>query len=291
MKILITCQFFNYLSGSATYVYNLGSELVKRGHDVTILSEVGGDIKSAALKNGIHVVDFSNIFDLQEDKFDVIHCQQKNATELVFEFFDAPAVSTIHSELNIEEAVINPKIKQYVAVRHSIAEKYKELNPIIIPIGIDFERFNTKNKDKINLIKDTALSKGPLKNIVLFVGTIDNLRVRTIDDLIMRSTSEDFELWVVGKNFLGVSFPPEVKYFPETFFIEKYVEMCDETAGILTGTTMFEGFACGKPYRQYDVDSTGKILGQYLISVPEDQSQFDIKHVTDEYEKVYNAIK
>lgn len=288
MKILISCQFFNYCSGSAMYAYDLAVDLKKRGHDVTILSELGGEISSAALKKDIKLVDFSQIFSIQDEKYDIIHLNQYGPADMALQFFeDIPAVFTIHSELNIEKPYIHPNIKKYIAIRPSIVSKYQQLNPAMIWNGIDFERFNQNNKEAIENKKSDV---GMYKDIVLFVGTIDTLRAPTIKDLMDKTFENNEELWVVGRNFLPFKLPDRVRVLPETFFAEKWIEMADACAGILVGRTAIEAWACGKPYFCYDVDNDGKILGIERIEPPADMTQYDIKFMTSKIEEIYNEI-
>lgn len=289
MKILLVCQSFNYCSGSAMYVYDLAVELKKRNHDVTILSELGGEIASMALKKEIRLVDFSQIFSIQDEKFDIMHLNQSGPADMALQFFpDTPAVFTIHSELNIETAYIHDNIKKYIAIRPTIVSKYSHLNPILLWNGIDLERFNKNNQETIEKKKAEV---NMYKDIVLFVGTIDYLRAPTIKDIMDKTYENDEEFWIVGRNFLPYKLPERVRVLPETFFVEKWVEMADACAGIMVGRTAIEAWACGKPYHCYDVDNEGKILGVEIIEPPLDMSQYDIKFMTSKIEEIYNEIR
>jgi hypothetical protein len=294
MKILFTCQFFNYCSGSAMYVHNVSKELVKRGHEVTIVSELGGDIANSALKNGVRLIDFSQIFDIQDETFDVMHLNQMYPAQMATEYFpDIPAVFTIHSELSsVETPYQHPSIKQYISVRDSITNKYKQLNPVQVPIPVDMERFNMKNVEEVIEVKRKASELGPVKKIVLYVGTVDFLREQVLKDLAQRALDEDFELWTVGRNFLPYNQPAHVKMLPETFFVEKYYEMADEIAGILLGTSQLEASACGKPYRHYEVDEKGKILSYELMQpmIGMKGSEYDLESVVTKFEEIYKTL-
>lgn len=289
MKILIACQFFNYCSGSAMYVHDLAVELKKRNHEVTILSELGGEVSSSALKHGIRLIDFSQIFTIQDEKFDVLHLNQYGPADMALQFFeDTPAVFTIHSELSIENPYIHPNIKKYIAIRPTIVDKYKELDPVLVWNGIDFERFNTKNKETVEKKKQEVHLH---KEIVLFVGTIDTLRAPAIKDLIDKTRQNREEFWVVGRNFLPFKLPDAVKMMPETFFSEKWVEMADVCAGILVGRTAIEAWACGKPYVCYDIDDAGSIQSVTRMEPPADMTQYDIKFMTSSIENTYNELQ
>ena len=83
---------------------------------------------------------------------------------------------------------------------------------------------------------------------------------------------------------------PHVTYFEPTFSIEKYIQECDETAGILLGRTTIEGWLCGKNGWIYDVDSTGAILSKKLCEIPSDIEKFNNKFVTKQIIEVYKNI-
>lgn len=286
MKILISCQFFNYCSGSATYVYDLAVELVKRGHSVTVLSQIGGEISNAAGLKGIRLLDFSQIFEIQDETFDIMHLNQSGPAELTLAYFDFPAVMTLHSSLGIESPFIHNNIKHYIAAKPSEVETFKELTPILIDIGVDFERFNTKGRTDI-LAKKEEL--GIKKEVVAFIGSFDMLREQSLYDLIKKSKEEDFEIIYIGQSMLKHGLPEEISKVPETFFIEKWIESVDKVASILIGRTAIEAWACGKDYYCYDVDSRGNIKSVTLMPPPEDMTKYDIKTMTTEIEKLYQS--
>ena len=82
-----------------------------------------------------------------------------------------------------------------------------------------------------------------------------------------------------------------VKYFPSTKNVEKFVKGCSETAGILLGRTTIEGWLCGKPGWIYDIDSDGNIKDKKLNEVPSDTDKFDSINVVNKIKEIYiNAI-
>lgn len=288
MKILITCQFFNYCSGSAMYVHDLAIELKKRGNDVTILSDLGGEIANSAIKAGIRLIDFSQIFSIQNETFDVIHLNQSGPAEMALEFFpNIPSVMTLHSELNIESPYHHSSIKKYIAIRPSIAEKYSDLTPTTIYNGIDFERFNTKNAEKVKADKEKL---GITKSVIVFPGTFDVLREKALADLVKKGKHDFFDVVLIGRNMLPYKPPAGLTIVPETFFIEKFIEASEGVGGILLGRTCLEAWACGKDYYCYDVNNTGDVLGFEILPPPADMSQYDIRFMTDKVEEIYKEI-
>jgi len=289
MNILITCQFFNYCSGSAMYVHDLAIELKRRGNTVTILSELGGEISNSALKAGIKLVDFSQVFSIQDEHFDVLHLNQSGPAEMAIEFWpDTPATMTLHSSLGIEAPYIHPNIKKYIAAKQTEVEKFKALNPQLIHIGVDFERYNTKGAAKVAADRE-QLGIADKKSIV-FIGSYDRLREKALTDLIAKGKEQGFTVVFVGRPMLGHQPPQGVMLVQETFFIEKWMEASDGVASILLGRTAIETWACGKDYWCYDVNEKGDILGLTVMPPPEDMSQYDIKFMTDRIFEIYQNI-
>jgi hypothetical protein len=129
----------------------------------------------------------------------------------------------------------------------------------------------------------------------LFVGTIDYLRKSMIEDLIKTTKENEGELWIVGKKndtYLDemIKYETHVTYFEPTINIEKYIQQCDETAGIMLGRTTIEGWLCGKKGWIYEVDSNGQIKSKDLHEVPSDVDKFKsnlvVKQIMKEYENI-----
>ena len=265
MKILLSCNDFSYLSGSPMYVYTLARELVLLGNEVTIYSNIGGIITDKARAAGIEVTN-----ELSRDrKFDVMHLNQ-SWSKKVLDMFDCPAVYTIHSEFACEEPIRDSRIKKYIAIRPSIAEKW-ELPCEIIYNPIDFERFHPYPK--------------PTEEMTLFVGTIDTLRRKSAQHLIStgkkcRFVGQKFDSWAKGLE----------NWFDSTWDIEEHLKDATETAGIMLGRTTIEGWACGLAGIIYDVDESGSILSITKHEVPKDMWKFDSKLVAKQIMEVYKSV-
>lgn len=267
MKILITCDVLFYLSGSPMYVYTLAKELVALGNEVTICSQIGGLITDKAREAGIEVVDVADID--QTRKFDVMHLNQSWSAPFL-EVFDCPAVYSIHSEWENERPIIDDRIKKYIAIRPSIAEKWKPEAEIIYN-PVDFSRFHPYPK--------------PKEEMTLFVGTIDPLRKKSAQHLIdsgvkCRFVGQKFDSWADGLD----------NWYDSTWDIEEHLKEATKTAGIMLGRTTIEGWACGLPGIIYDVDLEGNIKNITEHSPPEDMSQFDSKLVAKKILNIYKQI-
>ena len=265
------------------YVYELARNLIKLDCDVTVTSPfVGGKLTELALGKGIKV---SNINELTDDSFDVMHLQHKPITEFLIRKYPLiRKVCSIHSEIiSLEDPVAHESIKHYIAVRPTIKTFLIQRHRIppekisVIYNPIDEERFQPSRMKSCNSL--------------LFVGTIDYLRKAAIFDLIEYTESRRMDFWLIGDSndhYLGdiLKFP-HVKYSKSIPDVEVYVQRCSETAGILLGRTTIEGWMCGKSGWIYDVDEKGQIIDKTFASPPEDISKFYSSVVSREILKLY----
>jgi glycosyltransferase involved in cell wall biosynthesis len=304
LRVLICCQFFKNYTGSEVSNYELSRELVKQGCDVTVISTVVGEpLSSKAKKSGVKVFSITNApnyaldkdnnfqFIKNEKEFDVIHINHKPIGELILKLYpNTPAIMHIRSEVIpvFEEPIINPNIKRYVSIRQSITDYIKsfgiEEDKIIeIDNPFDCERFNINYKK----IKNS-------KKIVLFIGTLDYLRKKILQDLNKMTFENNQELWVIGADNEGYSnefsSKPHIKYFGVKATVEDYIKDCDYTAGIFKGRTTIEGFLCGKPGWIYTVDKEGNILNKELQQVPEDVEKYRSDYSTKKIINLYNEV-
>ena len=316
IKVLVGCLFFREFTGSEMYVYELAKNLVKQNADVSIVAyETEGPLANIAKNEGIKVFNIINspgfklgdgvwrlntpngsilseknkFYKVGEENFDVIHYQHQPVVNILNSLYpNVPKIYTIHSEvINLENPVVNDMVEKYISIRPEIKDHLINnfnINSDLIEViynPVDTERFNTNNT------KDD--------NYILFVGTIDELRKNTIFDLIDYSNDIGKDLWIVGQdksNYVSqFKYYGNVKYFPSTKNVEKFVKGCSETAGILLGRTTIEGWLCGKPGWIYDIDSDGNIKDKKLNEVPSDTDKFDSINVVNKIKEIYiNAI-
>jgi hypothetical protein len=318
MKVLIGCLSFANYTGSELYVFELAKQLIKQGCEVSVCSSIGEPLLSAANKLGVKMYSIqeppgfklgdgkwmlkspqgdvvsqpNTLYKVQDINFDVIHLNHKPVTEHLLRFYpETPVICSIHSEvISLEEPVISPQIKQYIAIRPEIKKH------IVDTFGIDEDLvtviYNPIDSDKFKVVNTTEKRA---KKRVLFVGTIDYLRRNTIQDLIDVTRENNQELLIVGKKndtYLEemISNQPHVTYHEPTSNVEKFIHQCDETAGILLGRTTIEGWMCGKAGWIYDVDSAGVILSKALHEVPTDINKFNSKTITTQIIEEYKKI-
>jgi glycosyltransferase involved in cell wall biosynthesis len=287
LNILIGCLFFKDFTGSELYVYELSKNLLKLNCEVTITSPyIGGRLTDLALQEGIKIVE---IHDLNKnEKYDVIHTQHKPVTEYLIELYPyTKKVTTIHSEIiPLEEPAIDFSVNHYIAIRPSIK------NHLVSKFNINSNKisviYNPIDQEKFKPIKTKD------HNSILFVGSVDYLRQNMIYDLTEYTKSKNMDLWIVGEN--KEFFLPDllkykhVKYSNSSFEIQKYVQRCNETAGILLGRTTIEGWMCGKSGWIYDVDEKGNILNKELFQPPDDIEKYYSINVAKQIKKIYELL-
>jgi glycosyltransferase involved in cell wall biosynthesis len=196
-------------------------------------------------------------------------------------------ICTIHSEvIELENPVIHQSIKKYIAIRPEIKEQ------IVNKFGIDESIVEVI----YNPVDETKFYNKNLKskNYILFVGSIDYLREKTIRDLIEVSKNENKELWLVGENksnYLNeILLSSHVKHFGPTLDVNKYIHECSETAGILLGRTTIESWMCGKSSWIYNVDNLGNIIVKKLHECPNDLGKFNSIEVSEKIKEEYIKI-
>lgn len=318
LKVLIGCLYFSNYTGSELYVFELAKQLIKQGCEVSICSSLGNPLANEAKRLGIKLFtlqeppgfklgdgqwklktvngeilsEANTLYKVNDVNFDVIHLNHKPVTEHLLRLYpNTPVICSIHSEvINLEEPVISPQIKKYVAIRPEIKEHI--VNTFNIPAENVDVIYNPIDTNRFKAI--TSAEKRDRKRI-LFVGTIDYLRKETIKDLIQVTKENNQDLWIVGKkneNYLDELLVgnSHVQYFPPTSSVEKIIQQCDETAGILLGRTTIEGWLCGKKGWIYDVDNQGNINDKALHDIPADINKFNSENVAKEIIQEYESI-
>lgn len=322
LKILLGCLNFAGNTGSEISTLETAKGLAKLGCKVTVVSaNISQRFYMIAKRHGIDVAHIqeppgykvgdgewgmqgpdgviaskpNTLYKIFEPEFDVIHANHTPITQRLLELYpNHKFVNIVRSEvIDLEDPVIDPRIKKYIAIRPTIKDHLMD--------NFDIE------EDKIdviyNIFDQTRFKEAPAKQnekkVILFVGTMDYLRRRPIEDLIETANNEDSIVWLVGKDTDGYAkeFAEQydnVEYFGETDKIEEYYHKCDQTAGIFLGRTTIEGFLCGKPALIYTVDKTGDVTNKEFQEVPEDMSIFNpdeiIKQLKETYVEAYNEL-
>jgi len=314
LKVLLSCISFRNFTGSELYVFELAKSLIKLNCSVTVLSQIGGPVTDMAKKLGIKCVSFENapgfklgdgqwgmntpegfkpstpnaLYRISDVDYDIIHFQHKPVAERILNMYpELPKISAIHSEvISLEDPVVDPTIKKYIAIRPEIKEHM--INNFDIPKEMIEVIYNPVDNEKFQSKKVSE------ENYVLFVGTIDYLRKEAILDLIEYTREIGKELWLVGENngnyLENVLLEDHVKHFPSTWKIEDFILKSYETAGIQLGRTTIESWMCGKSSWIYKVDKGGFILSKEKFDPPSDIEKYHTlkvaQQIKDEYLKI-----
>lgn len=316
LKVLMGCLNFEGLTGSEISTLETAKGLASRNCDVSVVSlNIGAEFKKICDKYGIKTYSLNEpphyklgdgnwlvngqngpqpsqpnvMYRINQQTFDVIHANHTPVTERLLQLYpESNFVNIVRSEvIDLENPVVNDKIKKYITIRPSIKD-YVINNFDISEDKVEVV-YNPFDKTRF---KPGNLPSGTDKPVVLFVGTMDYLREKPIMDLVEKCRTEGKELWLVGKDTMGYASnlgnnESHVKYFPPTDKIEDFYHKCDVTAGIMLGRTTIEGFLCGKPAIIYDVDKSGEITGSSYHEVPEDLSIFDFDNIIDKIKSIY----
>ena len=287
MKVLIGCIFFRDYTGSELYVYELANKLLTMDCEVHVISaHIGGPLTDLAASKGIKVHHLSNA---PKIAFDIIHTQHVPMTENLIAIYPlTDKITTIHSEvLSLENPVLHPTVKRFVAIRPEIKQHLVEqfhIDPSLIDViynPIDETRFKPLNL--------------PSENTVLFVGSLESLRRAALYDLAEDTKAREKNMLIVGRNHSNYLSDilhkyPHVRHVDATRNVEEHIHKCDETAGILLGRTTIEGWLCNKPGWIYDVDFNGTIRGKKFYEVPDDLEKYHAINVATKIKKIYDTI-
>jgi len=289
-NILICCNSFNSFTGSEISNFEMAKQLSKWEHNVTIVANIVGEpLVSMISEYGVNVF---HVSEAPKQKFDILHINHKPIGEIILRNYpNVPAVMHVRSEVIpvFEVPIISPQIKKYISIRDTIKDYImsygiKEDKIIHIDNPFDHERFNTNySKEKKNE-----------KEIVLFVGTIDHLRINMINHTAKRTEREGKEFWIIGIDRLNVM-SSLLKYSHITYFgikenVEDYYKKCDTTIGIFRGRTTIEGWLCGKPAYIYEVDNTGTIFDITYQEVPKDVEKYRSDNSVELIEELYYDV-
>jgi glycosyltransferase involved in cell wall biosynthesis len=323
MKILVGCINFQGLTGSEISTLELVKGLSNTNCDVSVISNnISEKFRLICKRYGINTYTIqeppgyklgdgkwgmntpqgfqpskpNTLYRLNDTTFDVVHANHTPITTQLLNLYpECKFVNIVRSEvINLEDPVIHKNIKEYIAIRPSIKEYM--VNSFDIPENKIRVIYNLFDKTRFN--PNTSLPSGTNKKVTLFVGTMDYLREKPINELVGKCGEDNKELWLVGKDTKGYASTlseehEHVNYFPPTENIEEFYYKCDETAGIFLGRTTIEGFLCGKPAIIYTVNDGGEIINSEYQEVPDDLSIFDndtiIKNIKQTYIDAFNS--
>jgi hypothetical protein len=271
----------SWYSGSDTYLYTLGKELIARGHEVSIYSPnisyvyQGRRFKEAGFKVFDSLETSLNI--LSKDKeFDVIHGQHNQPVSEVSKLFPKlPVIFVSHGVLPEPEKY--PKdilISEYIGVSEEVVEfQFKNIlenKKRVIRNPIDLERFSYAPR-KVEKRLKVLITSNYFHNS--WVGS---------------------EVWEMAKN-LDADITVLGTNGRMTFNPEKYIKDCD--IGIGLGRSILEVMAMGKPviigdYAGYDgviTPKNYKLIRQKNFSSRTNKEQRTGEKLTKEIKNIFSG--
>lgn len=300
MKILIGCLYFSNLTGSEVYYYEIAKTLINKGHEVYVTSSViGGVVTTMAEDKGIKVTDINNIEDTHYDIIIASHIPIINSilsTKSNSKNWKGTKIISInhHEFYDVEMPVIHEDICHYIAIRPAIKD-------VLIQHGIDENKitlvWNPFDLTKFDKSKHTRAnifninpSIEPYNRVepfkILFCGTVDYIRKPAIYNIAENAMQSGDEVILLGSNTANylqdlLNKYPNVTYIPETWDVEKYIHMCDATAGVFIGRTTIEGWLCGIPAIVYEMNPNLTINCVKYYPVPDNLNVFDENYAVE----------
>jgi glycosyltransferase involved in cell wall biosynthesis len=285
--ILIACSDFTTISGQPMFVYDLGSELVRRGWKVTVAApNVGGVMAEKGRLAGMECLTFG---EARGQSPDILHVQAvAPAHWAISRWPHLPVISTVHSQLIYETPYIHDNVRHYACVRPEIVAKIISQDGApwnktsVIYNGIDLERFR-RDENAETLETPT----------ILFAGTVDYLRAQASHMTMNLAKERGWNVLFIGRRMSGQlnELPDHVSYIEgDIWDIQDHIKKCSATAGVLLGRTLIEGWASGVPGLVYEIDTEGMVTdwGEYAPPPPQLMKMFDIKFMVDMYERHYD---
>lgn len=204
MKVLITNLYLDGFGGTEAWCYAVAMELKRRGHRVDVYTPLCGKIFNEFAKNGV-CLSYGGDYDLILDNHSLVD----------FTKFHGKCIHTVHGITGYEQPLKNVV---NVAVSKKISDKYNI--DIVIPNGIDTNRFKCKTPLHNDIKKILSLCKSDTANDVLKTICTD----------------------------LGVGF--ESMYGKEVFNIEDKINESDLVVGV--GRSLLDAMSCGRPVVSFD---------------------------------------
>jgi len=242
MKILLSGNAMDNLSGQPCSTYETARRFKLDGHDVTVVCLDGRWKDDYILKINLMDLGVNCLYDHQLDnQYDVVFASEWCPD------VDAVKIQTVRSEFDNETPIKNMDF--YICIRPSIREHIiKEHNiPIekttIVFNGVDRDRFVPREKPK----RDYKLIVSPC--------TIDGLRRRFLNRVIgeVNDAKGKLRLHIYGYNYgLKLIKSEWVTRFDPKFDIEKEIGEADLVVGILLGRVNLEANSCKVPSLIYD---------------------------------------
>jgi len=168
MKILLGNNSYDWMAGSETWMYTLGAELLRRGHQVTAYSPQLGFMATKMEALGIGCVSeiavekrlksFDPMLTEEEGGYDIIICAHYAITRYLHErLAGVPIIAVCHGvlhdgpqgEILPEHPVTEFAVDQYIAVSEEVQTLLKQrydIDSLLLRNFFDLERFKKEGK-------------------------------------------------------------------------------------------------------------------------------------------------
>lgn len=281
---------FREIGGAQMYFYDLSKAMIRRGYECTIISNIEGPMAYEAEKAGIKILPYKDLCHISQFDYDIInasHYPVINDIASMDNLAGMPLIQTCHSEIiPVEIPNLHHRIKKYIAIRETIFELLRDN-------GIKRDRIELifNPIDELKFTTEGSSDKGYL----LFVGSVDYLRINVVRHCITMAKEMNSEFLIVGRNDYPelVNEYSRIKIIPPTLEVAPYFRGCSLAIGIQKGRTGAEALMCGKPYLDFSVDNSGKILEEKMFYPDKDDqyvSKYRSSFVAESIEKLYESL-
>ena len=195
------------IGGAETHIYELSLELLKRGHDVTIIS-AGGEFMPKLIEKGIkhifapmNVRSVRDIFSsykilcraIKKERPDIIHAHAR-IPALVSHYaskkFNIPFVTTDHGKFDTalltrlmtrwgdKTLAVSEDLKEYLLENYNVKEK----NVFLTINGIDTDEFSPEKKRSVNILNEFSIPND--SKVILTVSRLDSTAFMCAEELV-----------------------------------------------------------------------------------------------------------
>jgi hypothetical protein len=278
MNVLIICNSLSTQTGSDIYFREL-IDAMRHSVDNLYVYPIHNNCKDF-----LGEAHGENVYVLSKDSLDIV----KNVHKVYFSHWNMikhyidpfsfgakRVINIIHSEVLAAEApCLEMGIYKYIAIRPSIQE---HLNKQGLEAEVIYNPFDVNIFNPV-----TCKVEDKTKDIVLFPGSLDYLRVKPIKHLLTLSEQFDFKVQHVGRVDFNISHKNFTTTNTEVVDIMPYYKQANTVAGILWGRTAIEALLSGKRYIEYTVNKKGEILGFDVRIDKLDPELYDKHSVADD---------
>ena len=248
MNILVGCNNLKP-NGLGTFIYTQVKELIRRGHEVDVVTLHKGEISKQLSLNMIELDDIKNSYDF------ILISQNDIAQELIKRNVTGHKIFTVMGFIFIDNDIPNDSTLSYVDNVVSICKEIKEyiqkendIDSFVINQPIDCKRFSS-----INL---PQWGQSNVKVISMVRGYESEILIRSACEMI-------------GYEYIGSQKPVEYQFHDNDednsiFKVEDKIRQADIVVGL--GRCVYESLACGRNALVFDDREYQGNLGDGMVT-------------------------